>query len=538
MPIYDGQHSCPPGTQKSDNPYLTTSISAKYLDGEDGEFVELPMGVKYLLEASGTFNPTSASGYLSDAGYTWVNGALSNQYGIHGTGSDYAAHALLSDFGTGKVGVVDWGVVNSDGHIYIKYYEPIASDTTQFVIGDRYGDWFGTKWDNQEGMKDNLESLTLNVYTCDDIPQQSDPVCNNGIKEGSEECDGEDGVTGGENFCTDTCKLIPVYNGDHICSKGTQMSETPIKSISVSSQNSDGEEVNLAAGTYLFKVSGQYQFDSSDIRKADAGYGTEDNWASLRQDLGILEGAEHRGVLSLLSDMGTEIIPDLTMPDSLAGDVIPELRNKMKCAEDLLGAYHSILESFISPNKYNRANVFYLRKIALDVARRDLPDFFIYSLRKMPIKQAMSLLNFNGILLNGKEFSKYILGNNLNKVANQDVKSLYAIVKFSQQDRLNSLLTSDRFNVESNGISNSNILNNVLEKYSCFPQYVQARIFEKIASIGSLDVPLNINVAKPITKLDCLYANYKISALNNILKHAKAEEKKDILLYAVLQELI
>jgi len=162
VPIYDGAHACPAGYVKSINSILTKSISATDADGES---FNLTPGNKYLFEATGTFAPTSPAGWFADAGYTTNNNwsSLATQYGIHGTGNDYAAHALLADLG-GGVGVVDWGNYNS-GHIYSKYYEPTSSNV-QFVIGDRYGDWFNTTFQNQAGMGDNSGSLTLNVYEC------------------------------------------------------------------------------------------------------------------------------------------------------------------------------------------------------------------------------------------------------------------------------------------------------------------------------------------------------------------------------------
>ncbi|MFA5722391.1 MAG: peptidoglycan-binding domain-containing protein [Candidatus Paceibacterota bacterium] len=147
-------------------------------------------------------------------------------------------------------------------------------------------------------------TTTTTTSTTTTVP----PVCGNEIREGNEECDGTDGVTQGMNFCTNTCKLIPVYNGNHKCPEGTYPKETPIESINISSKNTVGEILDLAAGSYLFKVSGQYQYSNNDDHKADAGYGTKDNWSALRGDLGITEGVLYRGVLSLLSDMGTGIM--------------------------------------------------------------------------------------------------------------------------------------------------------------------------------------------------------------------------------------
>jgi len=161
VPIYDGQHSCPEGTIKSSEPIITQQISS--ID-PDGEIINIGIGGR-LLEVIGTFTPTTAPGYLSDAGYTTINGIVAPQYGIHGTPPDYAGHALLSDFGTGTVGVVDWGEYNPD-HIYTKYYNAQNENGTQFVIGDRYDNWFNTPYQNQTGMEDNSGSLTLNIYEC------------------------------------------------------------------------------------------------------------------------------------------------------------------------------------------------------------------------------------------------------------------------------------------------------------------------------------------------------------------------------------
>jgi len=164
VPIYDGQYSCPQGTVKAESPSISTQISAV---DPLGQLVYVTLGEKYLIEASGTFVPTSPAGWFADAGYTTNNSwsSLATQYGIQGTGDDYAAHALLSDFGTGVIGVVDWGEFNPD-HIYTKYFEP-TSDQVRFLIGDRYGDWFNTSWQNQAGMNDNSGSLNLDIYECE-----------------------------------------------------------------------------------------------------------------------------------------------------------------------------------------------------------------------------------------------------------------------------------------------------------------------------------------------------------------------------------
>ncbi len=171
IPIYDGGHVCPDGTVRSNEPVLTRSVLGNDVDGES---FTLTAGGKYLFEATGTFVPTSATGYVSDAGYTLIDGIKSGQYGIQGTPPDYAAHALLANLG-GGVGVVDWGDYNPD-HVYSKYYQLTNADV-QFVIGDRYSDWFNTPYQDQSGMGDNSGNLTLNVYEC-----QPEPVTINAAK--------------------------------------------------------------------------------------------------------------------------------------------------------------------------------------------------------------------------------------------------------------------------------------------------------------------------------------------------------------------
>lgn len=161
VPIYNGGDSCSGGKVPGDLVY-SGQIGSK---DTDGETIKLDSGKEYLFSASGTFNPTSASGYLSDAGYTWVNSVLSTQYGIQGTPPDLGAHALLGNFGDG-VGIIDWGSA-STGHNYDFSYTT-STDPVQFVIGDRYGDWFDTDWQNQSGMGDNSGSLQLDVYECVD----------------------------------------------------------------------------------------------------------------------------------------------------------------------------------------------------------------------------------------------------------------------------------------------------------------------------------------------------------------------------------
>ena len=298
VPIYHSLAGCPNGQHLS-------LINSYQIDSANTSGVIIPLSGSntYKFEAKGTFYPTRNQNFQSDAAYTTEDGwsTVSNKYGIYGIPPDLAAHALLSDFGQ-KMGIVNWGQYNSD-HNYSFYFAPTSTSAT-FVIGDRYDNWFKTDWNNNAGMTDNSGSLTLDVYEC--VPNQPNPSsCGNGTIEPGEECDGTAGVTRGKNFCTDTCRLIPIYDGGHSCPEGTVMGKTPVKSIDISSKKVDGEIVSLQPGTYLFHASGTYQYSSNANSQADAGYGTSDSWTNLRSDLGITEGAIHRGVLSLLSDMGT-----------------------------------------------------------------------------------------------------------------------------------------------------------------------------------------------------------------------------------------
>ncbi len=162
IPIYNGPDECPSGI-KSQNPVWSGRI---YGNDVDGEIINLSSGGEYLIEVSGTYKPSPVWGWWSDAGYTTTNrwSSLASQYGIRGTGNDYAAHALLSDFSTGNVGVVNWGDYNP-AHTYSKYFVA-ETGSILFVIGDRYSDWFNTPGQNQGYMFDNTGSLNLNIYQC------------------------------------------------------------------------------------------------------------------------------------------------------------------------------------------------------------------------------------------------------------------------------------------------------------------------------------------------------------------------------------
>ncbi|MDD3662111.1 MAG: SdrD B-like domain-containing protein, partial [Candidatus Dojkabacteria bacterium] len=128
-------------------------------------------------------------------------------------------------------------------------------------------------------------------------------ICGDGKKAGDEECEGADGVTEGKNFCTPTCQLIPIYDGDHACSGET----VPVRldvSYLIDAKNPTGVSVPLLGGQeYLFEISGTYQFGHETRRSADAAYATEDSWSKIRGDIGIW-GTAYRGVTSVLGELG------------------------------------------------------------------------------------------------------------------------------------------------------------------------------------------------------------------------------------------
>lgn len=149
------------------------------------------------------------------------------------------------------------------------------------------------------------------TYT--NTPVVSEAVCGDGIRntEG-EECDGTDGVTEGENFCTFSCQLVPVYDGGGVCSKGSE--KVLVGSYFVSgTTDTDGISIPLTGDrSYLLEARGDYSYGgvatNHDINRADAGYSSDDDFSGpnlLNTLFGISSGALYRGVHTLISDMGT-----------------------------------------------------------------------------------------------------------------------------------------------------------------------------------------------------------------------------------------
>lgn len=163
IPIYDGGHSCPAGTVKSQSPIII-AISAT---DTDGETFNLTAGGKYLFEVSGTYiYDKNNSGKYADGAYgtrdNW--NSVRNDIGIWGTNKGVTS--LLADLGNG-VGVVEWDDNQSfnSNHIYQKYYSP-TTDSVKFLISDWYDQWYISPYNNQSAMSDNSGSLTLKVYEC------------------------------------------------------------------------------------------------------------------------------------------------------------------------------------------------------------------------------------------------------------------------------------------------------------------------------------------------------------------------------------
>jgi len=160
IPRYEGERSCLAGSfSEHVKSYDISSLE------EDGKTFHLDEG-SYLFKVSGTFNfNKNEDGHYADAGYSTKDNWVSKlaDYGIKGIAPHYGAHALLADLGEG-VGVVDWGDFD-EGHEYTFQYD-LQDGEVQFVIGDRWGDWFGTDGDNQAWMHDNEGSLSLDVYEC------------------------------------------------------------------------------------------------------------------------------------------------------------------------------------------------------------------------------------------------------------------------------------------------------------------------------------------------------------------------------------
>lgn len=156
------------------------------------------------------------------------------------------------------------------------------------------------------------ENVTC-TYINTKITEEEVPICGDGIvNQETEQCDGTDGVTEGENFCTFSCVLVPVYEAGGSCSEGTE--KVQVGSYFVSgTEDPDGISIPLVAGKeYVLEATGDYSYGgvatNHELNRADAGYSSDDNFAGpnlLNSLFGIAPGAFYRGVHALISDLGT-----------------------------------------------------------------------------------------------------------------------------------------------------------------------------------------------------------------------------------------
>ncbi len=165
------------------------------------------------------------------------------------------------------------------------------------TYGSRVRAWVDSNNNNQIDLGEAVSEWSNECSITYELP----PVCGNEIVETGEECDGTSGVGEGE-FCTSQCKLIPVYDGMNSCPDGTVEVPTGTQ-FTLSSKTANEVSHNFESGKrYLLKASGTYSYANTEGRKADAAYGTTDNFANSRSDIGIW--GTNKGVTSIIGDLG------------------------------------------------------------------------------------------------------------------------------------------------------------------------------------------------------------------------------------------
>jgi len=154
-------------------------VSATNPDGPNPITITLPGVSEYLFEAVGDYgyggdDPNNTVN-RADAGYAtgdaWGT-RRDDLLGIPVTAKYRGVTSLLSDMGTGNMGIVMWGPYDAT-HTYASAYTPISiSDTNvKFVISDWYDIWYAGDPPsdtnrNQNGMHDNAGGINVNVYEC------------------------------------------------------------------------------------------------------------------------------------------------------------------------------------------------------------------------------------------------------------------------------------------------------------------------------------------------------------------------------------
>lgn len=187
IPVYEGSHECSEGTVPVLLSGLTTTVYATSPEGATPVTVNLPYVGEFLFEALGDYGyggvPVDNVNHRADAGYAtddnWAGANLDSLLGIAPTATYRGVTSLLSDMGTGTMGIVNWGVYDSN-HDYMFGYTPASiSDTSvQFVISDWWDSWYaGGVNDNQGGLHDNEGSITVYVYECTVKDGEEESVC-------------------------------------------------------------------------------------------------------------------------------------------------------------------------------------------------------------------------------------------------------------------------------------------------------------------------------------------------------------------------
>ena len=181
------------------------------------------------------------------------------------------------------VGELDFDMT---GWSWIQYVR--LTDTTNLV---------GTNGDGYD-----LDAIRAKSALCED--QNLEAICGDGVKNGTEQCDGTDGVEEGE-FCTSTCQAIPQYTTQQrACPSGT--TKTLLSTEKLDSTIANTVHIPLTQGTnYLFETTGVYNYAKASSRKADAAYGTIDGFSTTRSDIGIW--GTNKGVTSVLGNLGSGI---------------------------------------------------------------------------------------------------------------------------------------------------------------------------------------------------------------------------------------
>ncbi len=161
------------------------------------------------------------------------------------------------------------------------------------------------------------ESITCTYTNKKQVSEEEDdPFCGDGIlNQESEQCDGTAGITEGENFCTFSCQLVPLYQGGGVCSEGTEpvLVDTKfVESFMTDGIIPDPVKVALTGGKeYIVESVGYFGYGgvphNNTLNRADAGYATDTNWAGANLDtlFGSAATALYRGIHMLISDFGT-----------------------------------------------------------------------------------------------------------------------------------------------------------------------------------------------------------------------------------------